>query len=192
MGDRGREASWSAPVLWRFRPRTDRKSGSGLPQSKTLRAHKPNRHFLARYTLVGDSHSHPLQRGVNENCAGTGRNLSCALPRAAAASVLAFQSRGGQSWGVDATDQPVVLTAAQAQTLKRQLATMRREINNRLSLIVAAAEIMRRRPHLTPKMLPTFVEQPAKITAFVEEFSGHFERALGLTRRQPLDLSQSG
>jgi len=41
----GREASWSAPVLWRFGLRTGRESGSGLPQSKTLRAHAPSRHF---------------------------------------------------------------------------------------------------------------------------------------------------
>jgi phenylalanyl-tRNA synthetase alpha chain len=40
-----REASWSAPVFWRFRLRDSRKSGRGLPQSMTLRAHPPNRHF---------------------------------------------------------------------------------------------------------------------------------------------------
>jgi photosystem II stability/assembly factor-like uncharacterized protein len=34
------------PGNWRFRPRTARKSGRGLPQSKTLRAQAPNRHFL--------------------------------------------------------------------------------------------------------------------------------------------------
>jgi len=76
--------------------------------------------------------------------------------------------------------------------LNQQLATMRHEINNHLSLIVAAAEIMRHKPELTTKMLHTFVEQPAKITALVQEFSGHFERALGLRRREPPDLSQSG
>jgi len=43
-----REASWSAPVLWRFGLRTGCKSGRGLPQSKALRAHTPNRHFLLR------------------------------------------------------------------------------------------------------------------------------------------------
>jgi len=75
--------------------------------------------------------------------------------------------------------------------LSRQLATMRHDINNHLYLIVAAAEIIRHKPELTPKMLPTFVEQPAKITALVEEFSGQFERALGLTRGQPPDTSHS-
>jgi len=90
---------------------------------------------------------------------------------------------------VDTLDQPVALTAAQVQTLNVQLATMRHEINNRLSLIVAAAEIMRHKPDMTPRMLPTFLEQPAKVTQLVEEFSAHFERAFGLTRQKPQEAS---
>jgi signal transduction histidine kinase len=93
---------------------------------------------------------------------------------------------------VDAANESVALTAAQAQMLNRQLAALRHELNNRLSVIVAAAEIIRNKPDMTPRMLQILVEQPAKITALVEEFSAHFERALGLRRQQPQDTSRSG
>jgi len=55
-----REASCRAPGLWRFRLRTGSKSGRGLPQSKTLRARAPNRHFPV------SRHAPPSWRSTND------------------------------------------------------------------------------------------------------------------------------
>jgi Rad3-related DNA helicase len=49
MDGNRREVSWSAPVPWRSRLRTDRKSGRGLPQSKTLCAVGADEHSPASH-----------------------------------------------------------------------------------------------------------------------------------------------
>jgi len=77
---------------------------------------------------------------------------------------------------------PVTLTVAQLDELNRKLANMRHDINNNLSLIVAAMELIRHKPQMTERMLTTLGEQPAKIGDAVGKFSTEFERALGITR----------
>jgi hypothetical protein len=59
---------------------------------------------------------------------------------------------------------------------------MRHEINNQLSLVVAALELMRFKPDLRERMLETMSQQPPKITAEVSKFSAEFERLFGITR----------
>jgi len=59
---------------------------------------------------------------------------------------------------------------------------MRHEINNQLSLVVAALELMRFKPELRERMLETLGQQPPRITAEVSKFSTAFERAFGITR----------
>jgi hypothetical protein len=59
---------------------------------------------------------------------------------------------------------------------------MRHEINNQLSLIVAALELLRLKPELRDKMLETLGQQPPKITNEMARFSAEFERAYGITR----------
>ncbi len=59
---------------------------------------------------------------------------------------------------------------------------MRHEINNQLSLIVAALELVRFKPDMRDRMLETLGQQPARITAEVTKFSTEFERAFGITR----------
>jgi hypothetical protein len=58
---------------------------------------------------------------------------------------------------------------------------MRHEINNQLSLIVAAVELVRFKPDLRERMLETMGQQPSKITAEVAKFSSEFERTFGIT-----------
>ena len=79
-------------------------------------------------------------------------------------------------------NEPVILSVAQLDELNRKLATMRHDINNNLSLIVAAMELIRHKPQMTERMLSTFGDQPAKINVAVNKFSSEFERALGITR----------
>jgi hypothetical protein len=77
---------------------------------------------------------------------------------------------------------PVTLTPEQLNELNQKLAHMRHEINNQLSLVVAAIELLRLKPDLRDKMLDTLGQQPARITDEMSRFSAEFERAYGITR----------
>jgi hypothetical protein len=78
--------------------------------------------------------------------------------------------------------QPVTLTVEQLTELNRKLSTARHDINNHLSLIIAAAELIRHKPQTAERMMATLVEQPPKIADTLAKFSLEFERALGITR----------
>jgi len=78
--------------------------------------------------------------------------------------------------------EPVTLTVAQLDELNRKLANMRHDINNNLSLIVAAMELIKHKPQMTDRMMATLGEQPSKIGEAVGKFSAEFERTLGITR----------
>jgi len=78
--------------------------------------------------------------------------------------------------------QPVTLTAEQLEELTRKLSNMRHDINNNLSLIVAAIELIRSRPQMAERMLATLREQPPKIAATLNKFSAEFEQTLGITK----------
>ncbi len=78
--------------------------------------------------------------------------------------------------------QPVTLTVEQLSELDRKLSAVRHDINNHLSLIIAASELIRHKPQTTERMMATLVEQPSKIAAILTEFSAEFEQALSITR----------
>jgi len=59
---------------------------------------------------------------------------------------------------------------------------MRHDINNHLSLVVAALELIRQRPQMAERMLATVTEQPGKIGQAIDAFSRDFERSVGGTR----------
>jgi hypothetical protein len=84
--------------------------------------------------------------------------------------------------GIVVPNVPVTLTPEQIKELNQQLSHMRHEINNQLSLIVAALELVRFKPDLRDRMLETMGQQPPKITAEVAKFSAEFERLFGITR----------
>ncbi len=77
---------------------------------------------------------------------------------------------------------PVTLTVAQIEELNRNLSVMRHDINNHLSLIVAALELIRAKPQMAERMLGTVSEQPPKIIGAMSKFSAQLEGALGITR----------
>ena len=76
---------------------------------------------------------------------------------------------------------PLTLSAAQLTELNKKLSHMRHEINNQLSMVVAALELMRYRPDMRDKMLETLSQQPPRIIAEVAKFSAEFERTLNIT-----------
>ena len=78
--------------------------------------------------------------------------------------------------------QPVTLTTEHAEELNNQLSTMRHDINNHLSLMMAAVELVRRKPEAAERMATTLTEQPAKIGESMKKFSAEFESAFGIKR----------
>ena len=77
---------------------------------------------------------------------------------------------------------PITITPEQLKELNERLSHMRHEINNQLSLVVAALELVRFKPDLRERMLSTMGQQPPKIMAEVTKFSAEFERIFGITR----------
>jgi hypothetical protein len=79
-------------------------------------------------------------------------------------------------------NEAVTLTASQIDELNRQLSMMRHDINNHLSLVMAAVELIRRKPEALDRMSKTLLEQPTRITEAMTKFSTDFESALGIKR----------
>ena len=85
-------------------------------------------------------------------------------------------------WVMGVPTNSVTLTPEQLKELNQKLGHMRHEINNQLSLIVAALELLRLKPEIRDKMLETLAQQPPKITGEIAKFSAEFERACAITR----------
>jgi len=83
---------------------------------------------------------------------------------------------------ITAPNQPAALTSAQVEELNKQLTTMRHNINNYLSLMMAAVELVRRKPEAAERMASTLTEQPLKVTEAMKKFTAEFETTLGIQR----------
>ena len=79
-------------------------------------------------------------------------------------------------------DKAVTLTPAQVEELSKKLSDVRHNVNNFLALIIAAAELIKRKPDTTARMVDTMAEQPAKIIEEMQKFSKEFERILSINR----------
>src|ERR1043165_831259 len=79
-------------------------------------------------------------------------------------------------------DGPVTLTVQQIEELSKKLSTLRHDVNNHLSLIVAAAELIKFNPEMAVRMSTTLSEQPPKISEEISKFSAELEKVLGITR----------
>jgi hypothetical protein len=78
--------------------------------------------------------------------------------------------------------EPVTLSVAQISELNQKLSGLRHDVNNKLSLIAASLELVRRRPENTERLLKSLEEQPNKIAEILRRFSADMEAALGITR----------
>jgi len=78
--------------------------------------------------------------------------------------------------------EPVTLSVKQIAELNEKLGTLRHDVNNNLSLITAATELMRRRPETAERMWGTLVEQPHKVAESVSQFSRELEALLHITK----------
>ena len=78
--------------------------------------------------------------------------------------------------------EPVTLSAEQIDELNKKLSTLRHDINNNLTLIIAAMELIRFKPEMADRMMATMSEQPMKITTSMNKFSEEFEKFFGINR----------
>jgi len=78
--------------------------------------------------------------------------------------------------------QTVPLSPEQVADLNRKFADLRHNVNNQLALMVAALELIRRKPDMIDRMVNNLTEQPQKILDEIKHFSEEFERALHITR----------
>ena len=78
--------------------------------------------------------------------------------------------------------QPVTLNTEQIAELNKKLATLRHDVNNNLALVIAAAEIIRRKPESAERMWNGLAEKTNKIGEAITQFSLELEKALGITR----------
>lgn len=79
---------------------------------------------------------------------------------------------------------PVTLSVEQLDELNKKLSALRHDVNNHLSLVVAAAELIKFNPESASRMCATLAEQPPKISEVLNKFSLEFEKTLGITRSQ--------
>jgi hypothetical protein len=79
-------------------------------------------------------------------------------------------------------NEPVTLSAEQVAELNQKLTMLRHNVNNQLSLIMAATELIRRKPENSERMWVTLSEQPHKIAAAVNEFYIFTEAAFRKTK----------
>jgi hypothetical protein len=78
--------------------------------------------------------------------------------------------------------EPVTLSVEQVGELNRKLCGMRHDVNNKLTLIAASVELVRRRPENLDRYLNSLGEQPGNIAEMISKFSADLEAALHITR----------
>lgn len=78
--------------------------------------------------------------------------------------------------------QPVTLTVEQIAELNEKLATLRHDVNNKLSLIIAAVDVLQYKPQMIGQMIATVGEQPQQIIEAMANFSADFEKLFGIKR----------
>ena len=84
--------------------------------------------------------------------------------------------------GMEPPNRPVALTPEQIGELNEKLSQLRHGINNHLSLMTAAAELVRYKPQMVERLLATVSQQCPRITESMAAFSAEFEQALGIRR----------
>jgi hypothetical protein len=78
----------------------------------------------------------------------------------------------------------VTLAPEQIRQIEEALSSFQHNVNNKLSLIAAATEVIRRRPEMSGRMIGSIEEQPAKILKEVGVFCGLLENLLQIESRE--------
>ena len=77
--------------------------------------------------------------------------------------------------------QPVSLDPGQVAELNRMLSDARHGINNHLTLISTAIELIKRDPRAAERLAHTMADRPELIRAELMRFSRAFDAAFGIT-----------
>jgi len=77
-----------------------------------------------------------------------------------------------------APNQPVTLSPEQVSELSVRLSDLRHNVNNYLSLILAAADLIRFRPEQADRFVNSLDDPPQKITKEISDFSEFMEKVL--------------
>ena len=78
--------------------------------------------------------------------------------------------------------EPVTLSVEQIGALNQKLSGFRHDVNNKLSLIAASVELLRRRPENAERLLNSLDQQPHSIAEMIASFSADLEAMLHITR----------
>ena len=78
--------------------------------------------------------------------------------------------------------QPVSLSPAELAELSNQLSEMRHSINNHLTLMVTALELIRRKPESAERLVANLLEVPPRIRSEINRFSEQFDQSLRISR----------
>jgi hypothetical protein len=91
--------------------------------------------------------------------------------------------------GMGFPTEPLTLTVEQITELNKKLSTMRHNVNNNLALIVAAIELIRRKPDMALKLVENMSTQPDKMNDEIQRFSAEFEKAFQISREKITDAA---
>jgi len=79
-------------------------------------------------------------------------------------------------------ENSIALAPDQIADLNKKLSVMRHNVNNHLALIVAASELIRRKPEMSQRLIDNIMQQPDKIMSEIRSFSNDLEALVGITR----------
>ena len=82
-----------------------------------------------------------------------------------------------------APNHSITLSPEQVGELSTGFSELRHNVNNWLSLIVAATDLMRHRPDQAERFLQSLTDPPQRITQEISKFSELFEKILEIPRR---------
>ena len=77
--------------------------------------------------------------------------------------------------------QSVTMTPAEIAEFNEKLAKTRHDVNGSLAIIIAATELIKRKPETTAKMVDNIAEQPERIVKELQAFTKDFEQRFGIT-----------
>jgi hypothetical protein len=81
--------------------------------------------------------------------------------------------------------QTITLAPEQIQDLAGKLSTLRHNVNNHLALIVAATELMRRKPDQAARFVGALFDPPERITKEIQTFTHQLEKILLIPPNRP-------
>src|SRR6266700_2153539 len=93
-----------------------------------------------------------------------------------------FKPPLGESLRMGLPSQSVTISAEELGELNRKLSSMCHDVRNSLSVIAAAADLMRHKPDLAERMVEKLSEHPGRITNCMDQFRADFEKAFGISR----------